>query len=490
MKQKKTIFIIADQDFPIRNLIYSDIFKQLKNAGGLRIVVLTHKGTIHDYLKANFGGEDVVFERINIEAVKRNMQSVWNRWAARIYSYIFDAKYNLYTSHIQYRAEKIMRNEKNLSFLKKLAYKIFMDFPVFLLRRSKKMRRIFRAVSDLFYYTDAHGELYRRYNPDLVVINSLGFKFHTIFMREAKKHGARILSILLNWDNATSTGVRTGEPDHVVVWNEGMKNEVVQYHDLPPEKIYVGGVAHYDMYYRPETFLPKEDVFKKWGLHPDKKVLFYGTMSPTRFPHNPDVVETLAKACADNIFVYPCQLLVRLHPIYYFKLQKKGDGRFIEEYERFMSIREKYGTVVYNFPDFIHTNSGGNGLLSPDDMGDLVNIINCSSVLLCYFSTLMLEGAILDVPIISLCFDGMSFHYGHGKESVLRLTHLQDVIKSGGVKIAFNEKEMIDAVNSYLKDPGLDAEGRKKMREMKCGPFPGNAGVRIADYIEKVVHEN
>jgi hypothetical protein len=48
---------------------------------------------------------------------------------------------------------------------------------------------------------------------------------------------------------------------------------------------------------------------------------------------------------------------------------------------------------------------------------------------------------------------------------------------------------MIDAINYYLEDPSRDAEGRKKIRETKCGPYPGNAGVMIADYIRKVVYE-
>jgi len=487
MKKEKTIFIVADHDFSIRYLLYTNIFGRLKEIENLRIVVLTRSKTAHNYLKSNFKGENVVYESMNVEALRRYGQFSWNRWTSRVCAFVLNANYDINTALIQHRMNNIRLKSSNPDRLKVVSRKVLVDFPVFILRRSKTMRHLFRFIANLFPTQNAHGELYKRYKPHSLIITSLGHRTHKFLMKEAKRHGVEVLSIILNWDNTTTKGMRTGEPDHVIVWNEFMKEEVIGYHDVKPEKVYVGGVAHYDMYYRRKAFLSKDVVFEKWGLNPKRKVLFYGAMSPTMFKHNPKIVELLAKACADGRFAFPCQLIVRLHPIYYFRLRKEDEDGFSAEYDRFMAIKRKYNTVVYNFPQFVKSDSNPDVVLAPEDMTDLVNILNISSVLICFFSTLMLEGSILDVPVVSLCLDGMKFHYGHEKESVLKLTHLQDVLKSRGVRVAYSESSLIQAIDSYLIDPGRDREGRRKIRESKCGAFAGNAGINIANYVEQLV---
>ena len=480
-KRLKTVFLSAHHGFEIRYFVYSDILKRLKDYKDLRIVVLTKKGDVLDFLRENFAGENVEFHELELDAIKEYSSKRLFAKTREIMAFVLNAKYDINTVVF---LEKLLYQKlcNKGSLLRKLRYWVLTRIPVLLLRRSSKLRRLFRHIVLFFQKPEFHNRLYRFYRPDLFIVGSLGFRTDAYLLHEAKKNNIKTLSVVLNWDNATTKGMSGCPPDNVVVWNEGMKNEVIWHHDVPKENIFIGGAALYDIYYRKETFLPRTKVLERFNLQPDKKIIFYGTMSPTRFPWNPEIVEILARACAEDKFIFPCQLLVRLHPIYFHKKTKKS--KFNEEFNRFMAIKNKYGNVYYNIPNLIKPEGDMDGL-HPDDMKLLANIIKNSSVLLCFFSTLILEASILDIPVVSLCLEGKSNFWGEEKE-VLKGTHLQDVLSSGGVKIAFTEEELIDAINYYLEDPSRDAGGRKKIRENKCGPYPGNSGVMIADYIRKL----
>ena len=62
MSGHPTIFISAYRNFSIRHILYSDIFKELKNSGS-RIVVFLRDNDL-DYYREKLGDENVVFEPV------------------------------------------------------------------------------------------------------------------------------------------------------------------------------------------------------------------------------------------------------------------------------------------------------------------------------------------------------------------------------------------------------------------------------------------
>ena len=54
----------------------------------------------------------------------------------------------------------------------------------------------------------------------------------------------------------------------------------------------------------------------------------------------------------------------------------------------------------------------------------------------------------------------------------------------------FYVDELYDAVNEYLDNPDLDAEGRVLIKENEAGPFPGKAGKTIGCHLLRLVGIN
>jgi hypothetical protein len=344
------------------------------------------------------------------------------------------------------------------------------------LRRSRTLRYGLTSLESALFPGHFHRELFEKYRPDLVITSSVGYFWSDfVVMREARKHRARSVAIVLSWDNPSSKGLGGAHADYVVAWTEEMKRELMTYLDFREDQIFVGGVAHWDVYYNNQENRPSRETFlEMFGLDPKRKIIFFGTKSPRPYP-NHDIVEILAQAVAQDRFVFPCQLLVRLHPAYFEPGQENALARMME-------LRERFPHIVYNVPKVLSS-----ALLldmPPSEMKDLDAILHFSDVLVNLFSTLSIEASICDLPIVNVCFDGKGARNGY--RSILvdaRQVHNQRVIKTGGAALAYNPEELVERINAYLRNPRLDADGRARIVAQESGPHHGNAGRRIGEFI-------
>ena len=69
-----------------------------------------------------------------------------------------------------------------------------------------------------------------------------------------------VASVVISWDNLTSKGMGGISPDHAIAWNQSMKDELEQYHGVKPASIFVGGIAHFDDYYRHGATISREEL--------------------------------------------------------------------------------------------------------------------------------------------------------------------------------------------------------------------------------------
>ncbi len=314
------------------------------------------------------------------------------------------------------------------------------------------------------------------------------FDFDQYLMREAKRHGAKIISLILSWDNTTTRGMGGAFADHVIAWTDLMKTELVQLHDIKPKNVFVGGVAHFDHYFREDSVYPRKQFLAKFGLSEHRKIIFFATKSPTGFPWNPDVVEILADAVSRNLFVCPCQLLVRLHPIHF--RRQNGALRFKHFFDRYDQLARDHNHLVFNIPNIQSTAIAFD---MPDtELSDVASIFSYSDVMVNIFSTMNIEASIFDLPTINVAFDGSSHREKKSPRENIKIdemqSHNQRIIHTKGVRVAYSPNELIDGINLYLQNPDLDKEGRRRIVEQECGPHQGSAGRRIADHILQVIH--
>jgi hypothetical protein len=321
--------------------------------------------------------------------------------------------------------------------------------------------------------------------PALLVTGTPGTEhLDALLLRCARRLGIPSLCVVLSWDNLTSKGYMAARPDRLVVWNERMREEAIELHDYAPEDVEVAGVAHFDIYQRPADLLDRATVCGRLGIDPSRPFVVFGTVSPFLFPYNAEVAELLAAATAQGRIGNGTQLVVRLHP------QSAGGGRFGDSREVYDSLAKRYpGIVALDVPGV--KTSGLQWALPPGEMVWLASLLHHAAVCVNVASTLAIDAALGDTPVVGVAFDGVArLPYERSIRRAYDYTHYLPIVSSGGAPIAESFDSLVTQINAYLADPSRDAAGRRRIAEEQAGRLDGNAGRRVAGSIARFARRN
>lgn len=121
-----------------------------------------------------------------------------------------------------------------------------------------------------------------------------------------------------------------------------------------------------------------------------------------------------------------------------------------------------------------------------EEHDELNYLLHYSDLMVNYFSTISLEAAVCDLPVIHVGYD--VYTYGHRfhvtSEFLQRQTHNRRKLRLTASRIAKTEKDLINYINMYLGDKSLDRDARYEYAVSECGELDGHAGSRIVHMIK------
>jgi hypothetical protein len=287
----------------------------------------------------------------------------------------------------------------------------------------------------------------------------------------ARQLGIPTAAWINSWDNLTSKPAYFTGYDHYFVWGERMRDELVRYYpEVAGASVDTTGVPHFDWYRRDCMSMPREELFALYGFDPRRPMVLYGTATPHLAPAEHLVVQRLARDLAETpeaeALGFP-QLLVRLHP---------GDagGRFRDWHPG--------PSVALQVPGQRGQGRLGGYCPTLAENRELVSSILHAGAVVNLASTLTLDAALCDRPVVNTAFDlalERSFQETIG-QYYTRYDHYRTVVEAGAVRLARSPEELLAHVTAYLKDPGLEREGRRRVVDLWCGPMDGGSGRRLA----------
>lgn len=466
-----TIFLAVEHGFESRFLLRTGVLDHLR-AAGLTVVILA-PNVEEPYFQAEFG-DRTILERFDLKAYRAFHGQRGPAFCTdlRWYAFPWTRKPNTVSRRARHRLA-IKSTDSWKGALIKRAQRVML----WALARSRRLRKALIRYECKHYTPDTHAALFQKYKPEALVLCSTGFFWsHALLMREARRHGARVIGTILSWDNTSTKGMNGAEADHVVAWTETMKEELVRYLDIPPERIAVGGVPIYDAYFDTRRLHDQAWLQQTFGLDPARKTIFLTLMSPTSFPYNPDILRLLCDAIEDGRIEKPAQVLARYHPIYF--ARKDGALRFQKDMDALEALRDRYPFLHFDVPETLGTEMGFD--MPATEMTKLGTSLRFSDVLICFFSSQMLEASIFDVPCIS---HALYTKENTPLEDVMGNDHVARVLATGGVRVAYTDEELVGWVNRYLNEPALDRAGRARIVETEAGPNRGAAARAFADQI-------
>lgn len=467
------LMIVADHGLALVYFLQSDVLSTLLN-GGVEVVLLTDDG-LKEQIAHKFGCPGLTVEGLRLDQARRYFDEVGHstqywlhflRWMGGSDRINCEAM----NGHLRQMQYETSRRGKLLMPWIRLA--------VAVLRKNRGARS--RLASAQQRYTSAiYGDLFQRYQPKAVVASTPGWRFDRYVLREAARQGISTGAVIVGWDNPSSYRLPGAPVQFINCWSEIQKRELVLGSDWQPGQVNIGGIPTYDGYFRHTWQMTKEDYFALHRLDPQRKLLSYACSFVT-FAPNIRNVETLARMVASDSLLEPCQLLIRLHPNHF----QKGSLYEGEANQIRQLVRElPHVHLVEPVP------LGGElGYYSGEDMPEKASMMAHSDVFLTVYSTMVVETAIHDRPIISMCMEVPGGWNTKGKFSLsLREigewpTHQRFRWANAG-RLTFNEDELRTALNGYLQNPALDGAARKKFVQEEVTFTDGSAGKKTGEFL-------
>lgn len=476
----KTVIISADHGLAIIYFLQSEVLQGLR-AAGTRIVLLTDDG-VRAEMASRFEPEGLHVEGLRLEQCRRYFDTHahtlqhWThflRWMGgsdRINTTAMDG-------HLRQMAYEASPNGKRIMPLIRGLTR--------LLRRSRLARGGLLRLQNR-WNPRLYADLFARYDPALVVASTPGWRWDRYLLREAAARGVPTAAVIVGWDNPSSYRLPGAPVDWINCWSEIQKRELVLGSDWRPERVHIGGIPSYDGYFRRTWQMPREEYFALHGLDPRRKLLSYACSFATFSPNFANI-STLAGLVHREELSEPCQLIIRLHPNYF-----QAGSLYEGEAQRIRAMAAEMPHVHIVDPVPL---GGGLGHYSGEDMPEKASMMAWSDIFLTVYSTMVVETAVHDRPIISMCIDVPGGWNTPGKFS-LRLneigewpTHERFRQAKAGMVIR-NEGELRDALERYLADPGADGAERRRFITEECTYTDASAGRRTGEWLSGLLERS
>ena len=479
----KRIFVSADHGMAIIYFLQSDVVPALLEAG-VEVVVLTDDDT-KDNIARRFARPGLTFEGLRLKqagayARRFRPRMQWLLAYLRRVGGSWRINTEAMDSHIW---EVWVEN----SWMFRLGVWLPGAIATLLLRTFSFARRLLVRVQDRFVpQPPLYADLFEKYRPDLVIASTAGWRLDRYLLREAHQRGIPTMAAIVGWDNPSSYAIRGASMDFATCWSELQKEELVLGSDWDAARVHIGGIPSYDGYFRREWLLSKEDYFRLHGLDPARKLISYACSFVHFAPNYPNV-EALARLVASDSLAEPAQLLIRLHPSHF---QDKPQI-FAEERERIFELERTSPHVHVVKPVAL---GGSLGYYGGEDMDEKSSMMAHSDVLVTVYSTMVVETAVHDTPIVAAVID-VPGGWNKPKKYSLSLkkignwpTHKRFRDAKAG-RVAANEAELCEVLDTYLKDPSLDAAQRRKFVEDEITFTDGASGRRTAADILNILEK-
>jgi hypothetical protein len=280
------------------------------------------------------------------------------------------------------------------------------------------------------------------------------------FLVAARRLGVPVVAYVASWDHTVGKGVIPRFCERYVVQNDVMREDLVRYHGVAPERILVTGWPQTDVFHERRPRSEYEALVRGYGLDPERPLVLVMGNTPTNAPGEGRFVERLAdwwEASARDRM----QLFFRPHP-------RDRDWR-----ERFAAASGRAGTYVQE-PSYT-------------DLAVLAILLQHGDVVVANAGTIMLDAVVNDRPVVCVLYDeGASPAESWAAKNVIG-KHYEELASSGAFYRAASFDEVILGIERALANPGELAIERRTVAERVVGEVDGRAAERVVDAIVAVV---
>jgi hypothetical protein len=294
----------------------------------------------------------------------------------------------------------------------------------------------------------------------------------------ARSLGIPTATFIFSWDNLTSKGRIAAPFDHYLVWSDLMRQELLQYYpDVAPHRVHIVGTPQFDPYADRSLLWSRDEFFRRIGGDPARPMICYSGGDTGTAPEDHLHVDILMGLVQSRRIKRQPQVLVRPAPV--------------DEGSRYLAVRGRYPEMIFAQPAWLDTEPGNWARCIPkaEDVQFLANLTHHADVNVNLASTMTLDFAIHDRPVVNVAFDA-SDPPADGRlplwEYFYRFEHYRPVVKIGAARFARSADQLAEHINAYLENPALDREARQRFVALEVGVPVGESSLRLVETLKRI----
>ena len=338
-------------------------------------------------------------------------------------------------------------------------FRLHKPFEKFILKKLAVSNRSAEALTRL-----------KNNKPDLLVSTNPMWSWESAVCVEAGKLNIPVFSFIPSWDNITTKSRFNYYSKAYAVWSDVRIKELhAYYHYTQNAPVYAVGAPQYDVFFDKQYIIPADEFFNKYGLRKDLPVVLYALGSPLFIKSEFGTCFMVLEAMKEKGMLEQVQVLVRPHP-------NKDNW---DEFEKMLHLHPNVKLQDTGMP-------GGTPTVKRTQtqqlIADWVSTIYYANMVIAVSSTILLDGALLDKPLINVEFDPTP---GHKFDEFLRninrsWPHLVTLLNTNACHMVQSIDTTIDAMKAALNRPFELAAQRKEAVKVLLANTNGSAGVTFA----------
>lgn len=283
------------------------------------------------------------------------------------------------------------------------------------------------------------------------------------FLLAARRLEIPVVGYVASWDHTVGKGIVSPHVTRYIVQNEVMRDDLVRYHGVIPERIAVTGWPQTDVFHRRRPRDLFEAVLRELTLDPGRPVVLVAGNTPTNTPYEGRLVERLMDwwrtSGADARF----QLLFRPHP------------RDRDWQKRFASALGTDGAAVQE-PSYT-------------DMEALATLLQHVDCVVANAGTILLDSLVNDRPAVCVLYDeGAPPDERHAELNVTG-RHYFELIHSDAFLRAHDFGDVVAGIERALAYASELAAERTRVAREVVGEVDGRAAERVVDAVVATCRE-
>jgi CDP-glycerol glycerophosphotransferase (TagB/SpsB family) len=242
----------------------------------------------------------------------------------------------------------------------------------------------------------------------------------------------------------------------------------VRQNHIEVSSVVVTGIPHYDHYFHPAP-TPKYTFFAEMGLVLEKPLILFAPIGDRYIRDNHVDVAALTE-----LSKLDANILVRLPPmdVVNFEGFESQGAHVVFQTTGTRSWKKEQGEGASKSNE-----------ISRKDEQTLIDALSYADVVVVGQSTIVIDAAAFDKPVVLTCFDVDKRDYFDSVRRYFDYEYYDSIHASGGARLAKTREELVPLVEAYLRDPSLDRAGRKRLIEDQAWNTDGNAVSRLVDVL-------